>query len=678
MSKEQKKEVKAFEEKLKEKATIQMKDREKFVEKLKTLLIKTLQESKIHRQLDVDNWQETMNRIYKDIGTKSIVNYLKKQKKPIYRMLLKGDAELKVYSEEHPLVAKASIDFQKVLFGHISLKDLYIKVQEQITKENIEEYLSHNPNYARVYRSYKEQQDRLKAIKNSLPENYIDMYPCARSIKRHFIIHSGLTNSGKTYGAIQAFSKAERGVYLAPLRAIAYEIFDKTNMDGIACNLQTGEEEIEVPFAKHISGTVEMFSAEAYYDVAVIDECQMLEDKARGGAWTRAIMGVYAEEIHICTAPYAVELIKAIIEDCGDTYEVITHKRLTSLEEDPTNFQVPGSVRAGDALVLFSKKAVLRCASELKSHSINVSMLYGAMPFEVRRSEINKFMTGETNIIVTTDVIGMGVNLPIKRVIFLDTEKFDGIQERKLLPTEVQQIAGRAGRYGQYDVGYYGGYDKKYLKKCMEVDIEDIKTAYIILPKEMLSLDMPLSETLRLWSKMELKKFYERLDMSEKIVVCKRLELYTNDKEKIYNFLMLPFNAEDNMMVEMLVNLFIIEIQDIPTINKLEKISVFIAKYLEKVAHPDTRSDLHTAEHLYQILDVLSAYTNKFNYKDQQIKIVESKQKLNNIIEQLLANIKKHKNRCSQCRKVMPWDYVYPKCQKCYEENYFRYNDFYF
>lgn len=46
--------------------------------------------------------------------------------------------------------------------------------------------------------------------------------------------------------------------------------------------------------------------------------------------------------------------------------------------------------------------------------------------------------------IVSTDAIGMGLNLPIRRIIFLETEKFDGVERRELTPAEIRQIAGRA------------------------------------------------------------------------------------------------------------------------------------------------------------------------------------------------------------------------------------------
>ena len=109
------------------------------------------------------------------------------------------------------------------------------------------------------------------------------MYPAARSRKRRFILHIGPTNSGKTYEAIEALKKADSGIYLGPLRLLAYEQYTRLNRDGIPCNLVTGEEEAFIPFAQHRASTVEMLPLDEEYDCAVIDEAQMVGDSSRGG-----------------------------------------------------------------------------------------------------------------------------------------------------------------------------------------------------------------------------------------------------------------------------------------------------------------------------------------------------------------------------------------------------------
>src|SRR5207302_10417898 len=52
-----------------------------------------------------------------------------------------------------------------------------------------------------------------------------------------------------------------------------------------------------------------------------------------------------------------------------------------------------------------------------------------------------------------TEGIGRGLNLPIRRVVFSTLAKWDGREERSLTPSEVRQIGGRAGRFGQHEEG---------------------------------------------------------------------------------------------------------------------------------------------------------------------------------------------------------------------------------
>ncbi len=93
----------------------------------------------------------------------------------------------------------------------------------------------------------------------------------------------------------------------------------------------TGEEEHIVEGATHQASTVEMMDPAWEYDVAVIDEAQMMQEEERGGSWTAAIMGVLAREVHVCAAPYAEQLLIRLIEYCGDTWEVVRHERMTPL-----------------------------------------------------------------------------------------------------------------------------------------------------------------------------------------------------------------------------------------------------------------------------------------------------------------------------------------------------------
>ncbi|MFH4978891.1 hypothetical protein AB6A40_005600 [Gnathostoma spinigerum] len=153
--------------------------------------------------------------------------------------------------------------------------------------------------HARKVYPHLESIEDLKMISNlTQPHNW---YPEARTIMRKIVFHAGPTNSGKTYEALKRFRDSKSGIYCGPLKLLASEVFSKTNELGVKCDMVTGEER---RFAvdnyhpsNHISATVEMLSTQMRFECAVIDEIQMLRDEQRGWAWTRALLGVAAEEV---------------------------------------------------------------------------------------------------------------------------------------------------------------------------------------------------------------------------------------------------------------------------------------------------------------------------------------------------------------------------------------------
>lgn len=66
-------------------------------------------------------------------------------------------------------------------------------------------------------------------------------------------------------------------------------------------------------------------------EVAVIDEIQMIRDRGRGWAWTRALLALRAEEIHLCGEVGAVDFIQELCLTTGEDVEVRKYKRLTPL-----------------------------------------------------------------------------------------------------------------------------------------------------------------------------------------------------------------------------------------------------------------------------------------------------------------------------------------------------------
>lgn len=340
-----------------------------------------------------------------------------------------------------------------------------------------------------------------EALQTRLPRRLVDLYPLARAMHRRFVLHIGPTNSGKTHDALQALARAHSGICLSPLRLLAYEQYDTLCQEGVHCSLLTGEEHISDPQASVISCTVEMADLSRHYDIALIDEAQMIADPDRGGAWSAAILGLPAQEIHVCAAPEAQERLQEMIASCGDTCEVVRHERRTPLVLEKRLFHLDGGVREGDALIVFSRRQVHAVAGLLQRQGWTCSVLYGALPYEVRHRQASEFARGRTQIVVSTDCIGMGMNLPIRRIVFLENEKFDGTCVRPLLPTEIRQIAGRAGRYGIFDEGRVACVrDRDDFAQALAAPPEPIREAVVRFPRSLLSLDEPLSQILTLWS----------------------------------------------------------------------------------------------------------------------------------------------------------------------------------
>lgn len=224
-----------------------------------------------------------------------------------------------------------------------------------------------------------------------------DEYPQARAMHRHFVLHLGGTNTGKTYAGFQRLIRARTGVYLAPLRLLALEAQETLLDAGVDCSLSTGEEEDRREEDTHLAATAEKLPMEQHYDVAVIDECQMIADRERGYAWTRAILGVLAPEVHLCAAPEAKDLLIRLIESCDDSYEVQVHRRTTPLicMSHTVDYQ---RVQPGDALITFSKVGVLSVAEDLRQNGKEPAIIYGALPYATRASRWRAFSMARWNI----------------------------------------------------------------------------------------------------------------------------------------------------------------------------------------------------------------------------------------------------------------------------------------
>ncbi len=309
----------------------------------------------------------------------------------------------------------------------------------------------------------------------------------ARAIRREIIALLGPTNSGKSHAAFDLLAKAKAGAYLAPLRLLAWEGTERLAERGIAASLMTGEERRVVPGARHLCATVEMADMSSEVDVAVVDEIQMLADEDRGWAWTQAVVGIPARKLVLAGAAEAEPLIRRLAALTGESITVKRFDRMVPLTL--LDRPVPlAKTEPGDAIVCFSRRDAFALREALIAKNKPPAMVYGALGPDVRRAEAERFRSGAAPVLVATDAIGMGLNLPIRRILFAATTKYGGLG-----PHLIRQIAGRAGRYGHYPEGFVGvlaGEDEAPIRTAIEHPPPPLEGPMRVLPREGQLLDI--------------------------------------------------------------------------------------------------------------------------------------------------------------------------------------------
>lgn len=486
--------------------------------------------------------------------------------------------------------------------------------------------------------------------------------PSSRGV--HYFLHIGETNTGKTFHALQRMMAAESGMYLAPLRLLALEISDFLNTNGTPCSLKTGEEEKLDPNANHISCTVEMFHEKNFYEVVVIDEAQMISDKNRGFSWYKAITKVQAKEVHIIASRNAQEMLIQLLGD--SEIELIEYKRDTPLEVEKKEFKIK-HVKKGDALICFSRRKVLETASKLQNDGHTVSMIYGSMPPETRKKQVERFIKGETSVIVSTDAIGMGLNLPIQRIVFLENNKFDGTSRRRLNSQEVKQIAGRAGRKGLYEIGKVSfNEDVKTMEKLLLQEDEPIQN-FTIAPTNAVferfqKYYHDLGAFFDLWHKFkspygtkkaslsEEKELYELIRGSE---MEARLSLMD-----LYGLLHLPFSTRENELIRQW---------------KKTAEAIVLGNVL-----PEPKIKRRTLEDLelsYKAVGLHLLFLYRLNKGTEAIYWERLREEISLLVhEKLKTEVKDMQKRCRKCNKKLSWDHRFPICDSCYSQRFRHYD----
>lgn len=245
-----------------------------------------------------------------------------------------------------------------------------------------------------------------------------EWYPATRAIQRKIHLHVGPTNSGKTYHALKRLETATSGIYAGPLRLLAHEVYSRLNALGKPCNLVTGDERVMLEGEESItmsSCTVEMVPVNRDVEVAVVDEIQMIGNDHRGWAWTQAVLGLKAQELHLCGEERAVPLIRALATAMGDQLEIHHYERLSPLRTMSTSLNGDlKKLRKGDCLVVFSRMQIHSYRQDIeKITGKRVAVVYGSLPPEIRAQQAKLFNEPDNDydFLVASDAIGMGLNL---------------------------------------------------------------------------------------------------------------------------------------------------------------------------------------------------------------------------------------------------------------------------
>ncbi|KAL3850425.1 hypothetical protein ACJIZ3_012307 [Penstemon smallii] len=466
-------------------------------------------------------------------------------------------------------------------------------------------------------------------------------FPFARAMKRKIVYHCGPTNSGKTYNALQRFMEAKKGVYCSPLRLLAMEVFDKVNASGIYCSLVTGQEKKVFPFSNHVACTVEMASTDELYDVAVIDEIQMMADPSRGYAWTRALLGLKADEIHLCGDPSVLNIVRRICSDTGDELVEQHYERFKPLVvEAKTLLGDLKNVRSGDCIVAFSRREIFEVKLAIEKHtSHRCCVIYGALPPETRRQQATLFnnQDNEYDVLVASDAVGMGLNLNIRRIVFYNLTKYNGDKMVPVAASQVKQIAGRAGRRGsRYPDGLtttLNQEDLDYLIECLKKPFDEVKRVGLFPFFEQVELfagQLPNMKFTKL-----LERFSENCRLDGSYFLCQHMHIkkIANMLERIdglsledrFNFCFAPVNIRDPKAMYHLLRFASSYAQEVP---------VNIAMGMPKCSARND-SELLDLETRHQVLSMYLWLSNHF--EEERFPFVQKAETMAIDIAQLLG-----------------------------------------
>ena len=254
----------------------------------------------------------------------------------------------------------------------------------------------------------------------------------------------GPTNTGKTHLAIEHMLGHDSGMIGLPLRLLAREVYDKIaariGADKVA--LITGEEKIKPERARYWVATVEAMPRDIDVDFLAIDEIQLAADPERGHVFTDRLLHSRGRSE---TFLLGAQTMRDAISDLIPGANFVTRTRFSKLTYAGEKKITRLPTRT--AVVAFSASEVYSIAELIRRQRGGTAVVLGALSPRTRNAQVALYQSGDVDFLVATDAIGMGLNLDVDHVAFSSVRKFDGQNHRNLTPSELGQIAGRAGRH---------------------------------------------------------------------------------------------------------------------------------------------------------------------------------------------------------------------------------------
>ena len=328
---------------------------------------------------------------------------------------------------------------------------------------------------------------------------------CDEKIKdKENVIFSSPTGSGKT-GRYEewAFNKMERPIFItSPIKALSNQKFRDLESRGYKVGLETGDIKYIPEYCEIVCCTQEIYNNK-YRNVRnstlVIDEFSYIfDDKERARAYIDSLFYSEAKNIMICSATFGnPNKLKSYLDNLTNRnfYLYVNKKRLTTLEYKGkiNKYDIKDSL-----VVAYSKDSCINIAKNIyidRIRDFNISLkkfkyyydprerFYNEILKLIKKYKINNeelielakygvvyyygsllpkeklfieelFENRLIDTVVGTDALALGVNFPVKNVVFTQLSKFRNGINTDIGKNLFEQLSGRAGRKGYFDNGY--------------------------------------------------------------------------------------------------------------------------------------------------------------------------------------------------------------------------------